>query len=89
MCLSLEREVLGSNLGHVKSDTPLPTARHHCNILSKGAVLPGRNDTDMAPANLLHALAFYSKYNERFDLIFIAKMHKIPIIYTIATMASI
>ena len=35
----LEREVLDSNLGPVKSDTVLPTARHRCNILSKGAVL--------------------------------------------------
>ena len=45
---SLEREVLGSNLGPVKSDTVLPTARHYCNISSKGAVLPGRNDAEMA-----------------------------------------
>ena len=79
MCLYLQREVFGSNLGPVKSDTPLPMARHHCNILSKGALLPGCNDTDMAPANLLHASAFYSEYNERFDLIFIAKMYKIPL----------
>ena len=79
MCLSLEREVLGSNLGLVKSDTALPTARHHCDILSKEAVLLGCNDAKMGPANLLQASAFYSEYNERFDLIFIAKMHKIPI----------
>ena len=37
---SLEREVRGSNLGPVKSDTMLPTARHLCDISSKGAVLP-------------------------------------------------
>ena len=36
----LEREVWGSNLGPVKSNTKLPTAPHHCNISSKGAVLP-------------------------------------------------
>ena len=65
---SLEREVRGSNLGPVKSDTVLPTARHHCDISSKGAVLPGRNDTEMSPANSLHASAYYSENNERFDL---------------------
>ena len=64
---SLEREVRGSNLGPVKSDTVLPTAHHRCDISSKGAVLPGRNDEEMGPANSLHALAYYSKYNERFD----------------------
>ena len=55
---SLEREVWGSNLGPVKSDTVLPTARHRCDISSKGAVLPGRNDAEMGPANSLHALAY-------------------------------
>ena len=59
---SLEREVRGSNLGPVKSDTVLPTARHRCNISSKGAVLPGRNDAAMGPANSLHASAYYSEY---------------------------
>ena len=38
-CLSLEREVWDSNLGPVKSDTMLPTARHRCEISSKGAML--------------------------------------------------
>ena len=28
------------NLGPVKSDTVLPTARHRCDVSSKGAVLP-------------------------------------------------
>ena len=64
---SLEREVGGSNLGPVKSNTVLPTARHRCDISSKGAVLPGRNDAEMGPANSLHASAYYSEYNERFD----------------------
>ena len=59
---SLEREVRGSNLGPVKSDTVLPTARHRCSISSKGAVLPGRNDAEMGPANSLHASAYYSEY---------------------------
>ena len=54
---SLEREVWGSNLGPIKSDTVLPTARHRCDISSKGAVLPGRNDAEMGPANSLHASA--------------------------------
>ena len=66
---SLEREVWGSNLGPVKSDTVLPTARHRCDISSNGAVLPGRNDAEMGPANSLHASAYHSEYNERFDLI--------------------
>ena len=67
---SLEREVRGSNLGPVKSDTMLPTARHRCNISSKGAVLPGRNDAEMGPANSLHASAYYSEYKWKiwFDL---------------------
>ena len=66
---SLEREVWGSNLGPVKSDTVLPTARHRCDISSNGAVLPGRNDAEMGPTNSLHASAYYSEFNERFDLI--------------------
>ena len=66
---SLEREVKGSDLGPVKSDTVLPTARHRCDISSKGAVSLGRNDADMVPTNSLHASAYYSEYNERFDLI--------------------
>ena len=57
-----------SFLRNEKSDRVLPTARHHCDISSKGAVLPGRNDAEMGPANSLHASAYYSEYNERFDL---------------------
>ena len=40
---SLEWEVLGSNLGSVKSHTVLPTARPHYNISSNGAELPARD----------------------------------------------
>ena len=47
----------------------LPAAHHRCNISSKGAVLPGRNDAEMGPVNSLHASGYYSVYNERFDLI--------------------
>ena len=65
----LDREVGGSNLGPVKSDTVLPTVRHRCNISSKGAVLPERNDAEMGPAYSLHASAYYSEYYERLDLI--------------------
>ena len=36
---SLELLIGGSNLGPVKSDTVLPTARYHCDISLKGAVL--------------------------------------------------
>ena len=53
----MEREVWGSSLGPVKSDTVLPTARHRCDISSKGALLPGRNDAQMGPANSLLALS--------------------------------
>ena len=35
---------------------------------SKGAVLPGRNDAEMGPANSLHSSTYYSEYNERYDL---------------------
>ena len=52
---SWKREVRVSSLGPVKSDTVLPTAHHRCDISSKGAVVPGRNDAEMGPANLLHA----------------------------------
>ena len=53
-------------------------ARHRFNISSKGAVLPGRNDVEMGPANSLHASAYYSKYNERFDLIFEESIWGVP-----------
>ena len=46
----------------------LPTTCHRCDISLNGAVLPGRNDAIMGPANSLHALAYYCEYNERFDL---------------------
>ena len=36
--------VWGSNLGPVKLSTELPTARHRCDITSKKAVYPRRND---------------------------------------------
>ena len=45
----------------------LPTTRHRLDISSKKAVLAGRNDTEMGPANSLPALAQYTEYNE--DLI--------------------
>ena len=38
----------------------LPTTHQHCNISLKGAVLPGCNDAEMGPANLLHALVYYT-----------------------------
>ena len=64
---SLERDVRGSNLWLVKSETVLPTAGYRCNISLEKAVLPERNDAEMGLANSLHALAYYSEYNERFD----------------------
>ena len=64
----LEWEVGRSNFGLVKLDTALPIVRHCCGISLKEAVLPGRNDAEMGPANSLHALAYYNEYNVRFDL---------------------
>ena len=51
----------------VKSHTVLPMARHRCDISSKGAVLPGRNDVEKGPANSLYTSVYHSKYNKRFD----------------------
>ena len=39
-CSSIEREVRSINLGPVKLDRVLTTARHRCDVSSKGAVLP-------------------------------------------------
>ena len=41
----------------VKLDTLLPTARHRCDISSNGAVLLGRNDTEIGPVNSFHTSA--------------------------------
>ena len=57
-----------SKPGPIKSDTVLPKVRHRCDISSKGAGLPGRNDAEMGATNSLHA-SVYSEYNERFELI--------------------
>ena len=46
----------------------LPTARHRYDISPKGAVLSGHNDAEIGLVNLLHALAYYSEHNERFNL---------------------
>ena len=35
----------------------VPTARHFCNISSKGNMLLGHNDAEMGPVNFLHASA--------------------------------
>ena len=43
-------------------------AHHRCDISLKKAVLTGRNDPEIEPANSLHASAYYSDYNERFGL---------------------
>ena len=62
-------EGLGFKSGPFKLDTVVPTARYRCDIFSKGAMLPGRNDAETGPANLLHFLARYIAYND-FDLIY-------------------
>ena len=48
---SLEREIGGSNLGPVKSDTMLWTVCHRCDISSNEAVLPACNEAEMASPN--------------------------------------
>ena len=45
----LEQEIEGSNLGPIKSNAVLLTARHHYNISSKGLVTCRRNDAEMGP----------------------------------------
>ena len=61
----------GSNyLGQVKSNIDLPTTRHHCDIFSKVAVWPGRNNAQISPANTLH-LRYNNEYNEKFDVVVI------------------
>ena len=51
--LSLKGEVRGSNLGPVKSDAVLQTARHRSDVFSKGFVLPGGNVAEMGPLKLV------------------------------------
>ena len=43
-------------------------ARHRCDISPKRAMLPRRNDAEIDPVTLLHASAYYSEHNERFNL---------------------
>ena len=43
----------GSNLGPVKSDTVLPTARHCCDFSSNEAVLPAGTMTGDGPRKLV------------------------------------
>ena len=66
---SVEPDVWASNLGPVKSDVELPTARHRSNLSSKKPVLPGRNDAEMGPVNSLQASAQCSEYNVRFHFV--------------------
>ena len=68
MRLSLKREVCGSNFGLVKSDTMLQRLATVATFLRKELCkLPGCNDAEVGAAYSLHALAYYSEYNERFD----------------------
>ena len=52
---TLEREVRGSNLAPVKSDSVLPKVCHRRDISSKEAVLLRRNDAEIGSQNSLHA----------------------------------
>ena len=66
---SLKREVGYSTLKSVESDSVgngLSPLQHFL----KKTVLLEYNNVGMGPTNLFHALAYYSKYNERFDLLF-------------------
>ena len=51
-------------------------ARHRSDISPKRAVLPGRNDAKIDPVNYLHASAYYSEHNERFNL----KIYRLPLL---------
>ena len=62
--LPVARAVTDSGVGGLKFTSRtgqighmVPTTRHRCNISSNGAVLPGRSDAGMGPANTLHASA--------------------------------
>ena len=57
----------GGPISGQSNQTVSPTARHCCDISSKGAVLLGRNDAEIGPANSLHASAEYFEYKEKFD----------------------
>ena len=61
-------EVEGSSPGPVRSDTGLPTACHRYDISSKRTLLSGCNVGEMGLAKSLHASAYCSEYNKRFDL---------------------
>ena len=74
--LALASNIVSSTPPLVKSNTVLSTARHRCNISSKGAVLLGRNDAEMGLANSLHASVYCSECNERFDLTTVCCMFK-------------
>ena len=48
--------------GQVKLDTVSPMVCHCRDISLKGAVMPGRKEEEMGPANSLHASAYYGEY---------------------------
>ena len=66
-CSSLKWEAWDLNLGTVKSYTVLPTARHRCDITSKGAAFPGATTRRWAPQTPLHAFGLVERENERID----------------------
>ena len=65
LCLSESSEVQTSGRSNQTQccQPPATVATFLLNVL----VLSGRNDAEMGPANSLHASAYYSEYNERFD----------------------
>ena len=50
-------EVIGSNFAPGQIGHSVANAHHRCDISSKGAKLPARNDAEMDPTNSLHASA--------------------------------
>ena len=60
---SLSFKSLAGQIGHNVTNGSPPLQ-----YFFKGAAFPRRNKKEIDPADSLHASAYYSEYNERFDL---------------------
>ena len=76
---SQELEVRGSNLGSVKLDSVLPTARHRCDISSKEAVLPAGTMTRRRASQTRYTL-WCNTARIMEDLIFQTEIAKINLV---------
>ena len=65
----MEREVWSSNLGLVRSNTELPTARHPLRYFFERSCVVRAQWRGDGSANSLHASALHSEYTKTFDLI--------------------